>query len=121
MMEFTSQQNSFRFCYKIEKNFMGLFFRQTLLILYGEDLKYTAIYCTLRMGHLPLNISKSFQNCACGKTETAVHLLLDCKFTQSYRNILVCNIQSILTNSNTNVKLNVSNKKNNNSNSYSED
>ena len=45
------------------------------------------------------------------KTETAKHLLLDCKLTESYCNTLVCKIQSILTNFNTKVKLNVSNKK----------
>ena len=65
----------------------------------------------LRMGQSPSNIFKCFRKCACGKTETAKNLLLDCKLTESYRNTLVCKIQSILTNSNTKVKLNVSDKK----------
>ena len=63
------------------------------------------------MGHSLLNIFKCFRKCACGKTETAQHLLLDCKLNESYRNTLVCKIQSILTISNTNVQLNVSNEK----------
>ena len=58
-----------------------------------------------------MNISKCFRKCAREKTKTAEHLLLDCKLTESYRNTLVCKIPSILTNSNTKVKLNVSNKK----------
>ena len=63
------------------------------------------------MGHLPLNISKCFRKCACRKTETAIDLLLDFKLTKSYRNTLVCEIQSILANSKTKVNLNVTNKK----------
>ena len=95
----------------IFKNYSGIILSPNFTHLYGEDLKFTAIHCMLRMGHSPLNISKCFRKCTCGKTETAEHLLLDCKLTESYRNTLLCKIQSKLTNSNTKVNLNVSNKK----------
>ena len=74
----------------------------------------------LRMGHPSLSLSKCFRECACGETEIAYHLLLDCKLTESYRNALVCKIQSILTNSSNNVNLTFP-IKNSYSNSYSKD
>ena len=82
------------------KKYYGIILSPNFNHLYGKDLKFTVIHCMLRMGYSLLNISKCFRKCACGKTETAEHLLLDCKFTESYRNTLVCRIQSILTNSN---------------------
>ena len=102
------------------KKYYGIILSPNFTNLYGEDQKVTAIHCMLRMGHSSLNISKYFRKCACGKTKTTEHLLLDCKLTECYRNTLVCKTQSVSTNFNTKVNL-MFPIKNSYSNCYSKD
>ena len=62
-MEFTStdiQESKTLFAVAIRLNeYYDSFLLPNVAHLYGEDLKFSAIHCMLRMGHLPLHITYS--------------------------------------------------------------
>ena len=75
--------------------------------LYGSDIKFVAIHCLLRMGRSPLHISRSYRKCECDKTENVNHFLLDCPLYEKLRITMLDKLQSILTNSNVKLSLDV--------------
>ena len=58
------------------------------LHLYGSDIKFVAINCMLRVGRSPLNISRSYRKCECGKTENMDHFYSIVHYMKSY--VLQC-------------------------------
>jgi len=86
------------------KKFYGINSKPNLTHLIGNDSKFTAIHCMLRMGHSPLNISKRYRKCICGETENLDHLMFRCKLTENICSILLGKIENILLESNTKLK-----------------
>ena len=58
-----------------------------------------------RMGRSPLNISRSYREC--GKTENVNHFLLHCPLYEKLRITMLDKLQSILTNCNVKLSLDV--------------
>ena len=59
------------------------------------------------MGRSPLNISRSYRKCECGKTENVYHFLLHSPLYKKLRIAMLDKLQSILTNSNVKLSLDV--------------
>jgi len=83
------------------KKFYGINSKPNLTHLIGNDSKFTAIHCMLRMGHSPLNTSKRYRKCICGETENLDHLMFRCKLIENIRSILLGKIENISLESNT--------------------
>ena len=82
------------------KKYYDISVQPNRLHLYGSDIKFVAIHCMLRMGRSPLNISRSYRKCECGKTENVNHFLLHCPLYEKLRITMLDKLLSILTYSN---------------------
>ena len=82
------------------KNYYDISVQPNRLHLYRFDIKFVAIHCMLRMGRSPLNISRSYRKCECGKTENVNHFLLHCPLYEKLRITMLVKLQSVRTNSN---------------------
>ena len=71
----------------------------TLKSFFNTDIKFVAIHCMLRMGRSPLNLSRSYRKCECGKTENEKQFLLPCPLYEKLRIPTLDKLKSILANS----------------------